>query len=533
MSKIDPKVIEMIRLLRPSLSEAGVESPSLMSREDFLVLQSLEEQFDLDHAQGHDFLGEGDVQAQGRAFRDVQKAVSDLMDASSWVLHPDHGCVSAEDVDRLDAGDTHERFTVKRVSGSGEVLGRQEFAEPGDAMRAYSVLRHSRFGLELDAGAYVALVDEQSQFDASYLHEGRRCFREQFAKQAGSELARQVLREDLIAPERQVEVQTATLAYERLDWAVAKSMGFKISEGDPMWALGDQRYGVAGRDVTGFPLFQPSGKPELAQWLMEVEGIGVREIGEGHWTAMAQDQSCVVNGPDMLTAGLRAIVMRHSGEKVAVPSVLPATVHPSEPLVDSVIRERVAAHYTDYFRGPVSCLPEWDDDGVLAKNKFNISGGLLPAHAGSPSGPPNTWSMADVIRRSEAVAIAKAHPQVRAERDSRALALLGICLAGEGESQASRDARQAMQTGLAPHSGEKPDLKLWATIEWKAACELLQGKGYTPEVVAQAMSQVSPACVLPQERQNLDTWLSSAVESRKAVEGLPKLAPETLLAVGP
>ena len=531
MTTVAPKIFAVIKSRRPGLSDAAMTSPQSMTRDDFLILQSLAEQLDDDHAQGHDFLSMGDGMDDGESsFRDAQKVVSDLMDASPWTLHPDYGCVLADDVGRLDAGVSKERFTVKLVAPSGAVMGQQMFSEPDGAMRAYSALRHSKFGLYSGAGAYVALMDDRSQFDASYLHEGHQVYREQFAKEAGHDLAMKVLREDLTSPERRVEVRTATLTDDRLDWAVAEALGHHISDEQPVWVVGNRQYGVAGLDVTGAPLFKPSGKPEMAQRLMEMEGIGTQKIADGHWRAMSQDGSSAADGADVVTAGLRAIVLQRAGEKVSVPTALAATVHSNEPLVDAVVMERVAAHYTDYFHGPVYCEYAQDRDGQALVEKLSIWASYLPAHAGSPSAAPNSWSMGDKLTKSDAVAIARAYPAIREMRDARAAMLLGKRPAWENDSQDSRDALQALQTAVVQHRVAEPDLKLWAAIEWTAASEMLKTEGYTPEMIAQAMSELSPVCVLPKECENLGTWLSSEVQRRQALQ---QVAVEGAEVVGP
>lgn len=64
----------------------------LMTRERFLELQSTGELLDMDHAQGRDLPGH---------YERVQQ-ISDLMNASSWTLHPDHGCILESEVNARD-----------------------------------------------------------------------------------------------------------------------------------------------------------------------------------------------------------------------------------------------------------------------------------------------------------------------------------------------------------------------------------------------------------------------------------------------
>lgn len=525
MATIDPTVLAQLKAMRPGLSDSTLSSPQHMSREEFLVLQELCEQFDSDHAQGRDFRGTGTLEEQEASFRDLQRSVDQLMNMAPWTLHPDHGCVLSADVDALDGGASRQRFTVKFVAHDGRVLGEDKFSEPSDAMRAYSVRRHSQFGRDHGAGAYVALIDEKSEFDASYLHEGMQTYREQFAKDQGRELAMLVLREDLTSPERRVEVAAATLTDERLDWAVADALGYRISGDEPAWVAGGQQFGVSGMDVTGAPLFSPSAKPVLAQQLIETEGIGTQKVGEGHWRASSQYGSNVVDAPDMLTAGLRALVVQNVGKSVSVPVALPVRYRVDEPLVDAVLMERVAAHYTDYFRAPVSCHHEISNAGVVLQDKFSISGAALPAHPGFRGDGPKMWTMGDVLSRREAVAIARAYPEVRQSREDRAAVLLGrMPVSVPSASAVDSDALHALQATVGSRNPEGRDAQFWAEVQWAAATDLLANKGYAPAEIASAMGAVSPACVLEKEQQNLTTWLASELGRQQALAAASELA---------
>lgn len=71
---------------------AVADQPQAMTKERFLELQSAGESLDLDHAQGRDLPGH---------YERVQQ-ISELMDASPWTLHPDHGCILSSDVANLD-----------------------------------------------------------------------------------------------------------------------------------------------------------------------------------------------------------------------------------------------------------------------------------------------------------------------------------------------------------------------------------------------------------------------------------------------
>lgn len=524
MSVTDPKIADMIRALRPGLTGAALTNPAAMSRDDYLALQELCERFEQDHAQGHDFLpAAGGIEEGEKAFRDVQKAVDQLMDAAPWTLHPDHGCVRTSDVDLLDAGERSERFAVKLVGPNAGLVSEQRFCDPEAAMRAYSLLRHSKFGAQQGPGGYAALVDNQSQFDASYLHEGRQCYREQFAKDAGRELSAKVLRDNLTAPEWMVMAPVATLTQERLDWAVAQALGYRISDQEPAWVMGDRSYGVNGLDVTGKPLFAPTLVPSVAHRLIEDQGVGTQKVADGHWRASSQDGTVTVDGPDLATAGLRAIVAQHQWTKVPVPAALPERPSRLEPLVDSLIAERVAAHYSDYFRGPVTCSPGLDDDGVQDARKFEIHGAGLPAHPGAVAmGNRSSWTMSDEISRSKAVEIARGYLDVRLDRQTRVSMLVGGQAWGEPMEETFKAAIEAYRDALPSDSrlsttGGAVDLKAWSELEWKVASDLVKASGHQKDAVVAIMSHLSPTCVLPQEVENLGTWLSSELDREQAM----------------
>lgn len=523
MSVTDPKIADMIRALRPGLTGAALTNPAAMSRDDYLALQELCERFEQDHAQGHDFLpAAGGIEEGEKAFRDVQKAVDQLMDAAPWTLHPDHGCVRTADVDLLDAGAPSERFAVKLVAPIG-LVSEQRFNDAEAAMRAYSLLRHSKFGTDQGPGGYAALVDNQSQFDASYLHEGRQCYREQFAKDAGRELSAKVLRDDLTAPDRMVMAPVATLTEERLDWAAAQALGYRISDQEPAWVMGDRTYGVNGLDVTGKPLFAPTLVPSVAHRLIEDQGIGTQKVADGHWRASSQDGTVTVDGPDLATAGLRAIVAQHQWTKVPVPAALPDRLSRLEPLADSVIVAQVAAHYSDYFRGSVSCSPSLDDDGEKEASKFEIHGSGLPPHPGAMAqGSHTRWTMSDEISRSKAVEIARQYPDVRSNRQTRVSMLVGGQAWWEPMEETLKAAVTAYRDALPldprlTATGGSVDLKAWSELEWKVASDLVKTSGHRKDAVVAIMSYLSPTCVLPQEVENLGTWLSSELDREQAM----------------
>lgn len=523
MSVTDPKIADMIRALRPGLTEAALTNPAAMSRDDYLALQELCERFEQDHAQGHDFLpAAGGIEEGEKAFRDVQKAVDQLMDAAPWTLHPDHGCVRTADVDLLDAGAPSERFAVKLVAPIG-LVSEQRFNDAETAMRAYSLLRHSKFGTDQGPGGYAALVDNQSQFDASYLHEGHQCYREQFAKDAGRELAAKVLRDDLTAPERMVAVPVATLTEERLDWAVAQALGYRISDQEPAWVMGDRSYGVNGLDVTGKPRFAPTLVPSVAHRLIEDQGVGTQKVADGHWRASSQDGTVTVDGPDLATAGLRAIVAQHQWTKVPVPAALPDRLSRLEPQADSVIVAQVAAHYSDYFRGSVSCSPSLDDDGEKEASKFEIHGSGLPPHPGAMAqGSHTRWTMSDEISRSKAVEIARQYPDVRSNRQTRVSMLVGGQAWWEPMEETLKAAVTAYRDALSldprlTATGGSVDLGAWSELEWKVASDLVKESGHQKDAVVAIMSYLSPTCVLPQEVENLGTWLSSELDREQAM----------------
>lgn len=72
----------------------GLHTPVEMPQFVYLDLQALLEGLDLNVARGEDAID---------GFDALHEEVHQLMSQAPWTLHPDHGCVLAEDVSRLDA----------------------------------------------------------------------------------------------------------------------------------------------------------------------------------------------------------------------------------------------------------------------------------------------------------------------------------------------------------------------------------------------------------------------------------------------
>ena len=77
----------------PERITRSLADPARMECDVYLALQAQAEQLDLAQAQGQDC---------SDGFDQERAEVSRLMEAAPWALHPDHGCVLASEVERLD-----------------------------------------------------------------------------------------------------------------------------------------------------------------------------------------------------------------------------------------------------------------------------------------------------------------------------------------------------------------------------------------------------------------------------------------------
>lgn len=84
------------RLIERAASEIthGCQVPGEMTKTTFLLLQAREEEMETAAARGQDCTP---------GFDDERGEIEQLMAASPWTLHPDHGCVRRSDVARLDS----------------------------------------------------------------------------------------------------------------------------------------------------------------------------------------------------------------------------------------------------------------------------------------------------------------------------------------------------------------------------------------------------------------------------------------------
>lgn len=433
------------------------------------------------------------------------------------------------------------RFEVRLISGHGAELSREGFKDPAQAMRAFAAIRHSirhpsRVGA-VGVGGYVALVDRECVYDASYKHEGHGVFQEQFRASA-RELADQLLREDLTSSERWAETPAATLSAERLSWGVARALGFRIAASEPVWTMRGQCYGVAGMNTTGYPVFDPAAAVSrtMARRCFEAEGIGAHMIADGHWRAVGGD--FVADGPDEVTAGLRALVMKHLGDMVAVPQMLPVVVMENEPLVGAVIAQRLAAHFSDSLGWPVQVSRDLSGEGGYRVDAGTVG---VPVRPGAP-GYPGMRAMECRVGLAEALAIAKQYPATHLERECRSDALQApASVGGAAEDLLQRDAKAALRSAMRSCAvkGDALDAGHWQVIEWQAASTLARYPHYTPQAVAEVMGRLSPASVLSSEIKELQGNLDLDLERWNAIRsGLESAVQErenerTAAAAGP
>lgn len=71
----------------------GCQVPGEMTKATYLLLQAREEEMEAAAARGQDCTA---------GFDEERAEIEELMNASPWTLHPDHGCVLRSDVARLD-----------------------------------------------------------------------------------------------------------------------------------------------------------------------------------------------------------------------------------------------------------------------------------------------------------------------------------------------------------------------------------------------------------------------------------------------
>ncbi len=101
MQTIPEITAKVIRKISPADDNAltvegiqeGCMNPGEMPQYVFLLLQKLEESMELAAAQGRDC-------AQG--FDDIRAEVNRLLDAAPWTMHPDYGCVTAQEAAQRD-----------------------------------------------------------------------------------------------------------------------------------------------------------------------------------------------------------------------------------------------------------------------------------------------------------------------------------------------------------------------------------------------------------------------------------------------
>lgn len=108
-----------------------------------------------------------------------------------------------------------------------------------------------------------------------------------------------------------------TLDGDALNWAVAHVLG----AGSVAGAYIDGGLLVT-RDDLAHPRWAPVGNPAQGQPLMEEHGVSVSLVGEGEskWWAATSDprdeETFGPTGPTQLTAAMRAIVLKFTGEDI-------------------------------------------------------------------------------------------------------------------------------------------------------------------------------------------------------------------------
>jgi len=130
--------------------------------------------------------------------------------------------------------------------------------------------------------------------------------------------------------------------------------------------------------------------------------------------------------------------------------------------------------------------------------------------------------MSDEISRSKAVEIARQYPDVRSNRQTRVSMLVGGQAWWEPMEETLKAAVTAYRDALPldprlAATGGSVDLGAWSELEWKVASDLVKESGHQKDAVVAIMSYLSPTCVLPQEVENLGTWLSSELDREQAM----------------
>lgn len=603
-----------------------------MTQEVYIQLQLVGERLERQAAMGQDVYPE---------YQELRAEVDRLQNAAPWTMHPDYGPVLQKDVAALDAAAAAgaQRYHVIVRDGKGLTLEGRRFDLPDEAMKHFISLRRSKFGPDHGVGSYVALMDSQLVYDASYLFEGKSSYREQFAKDAGRELyealekhvqprfAVQVRGQDgtvsssfatdavrdamaeyirassspaiharlgagakvelvdgrdgtynctatlgekwslpqhhfsalgqgafqgqfasvysplqlsvdtasallggavdigqpakaetasgipqwtrllpllpvsgsspfwswygvpanpekvdaairaeldrlaVVELEQMSKVPSGMLSDVRLDWGVAQALRLdRARDGTASWVLQGQHYGISGVSRSCESVFNPSANSDLAVRFMDMEGIGSRMVGEGHWVASTADGTVTASGPDSRTAGLRCIVIKHLGPVAEIPDYLAEISIENDPPVEEERAKRMARCLQ-----PFTVIPKTEDGA----------------------------------QRSRRAAVDEIHSALR-----------GMFGATHGPLSIAKE-------------NVRPDL--WAEVQRTAAQVLVRNAGHTPATVASLMAEVSPAAVLLREQdellEDLEGYVRQMDEYRQHAKS-STVAPSALSRIG-
>lgn len=128
-----------------------------------------------------------------------------------------------------------------------------------------------------------------------------------------------------------VEVKTADLIGDALDWAIAQVQGFEPTVDSPMFQSGLIAFGLR-KPADWMPInglgYSPSklwlhGGPLIEEWDAQIYSTDDNEGHPARWGAIVIGaRSASVNGPTPLVALCRAIVYAKFGGSVDVPKVL-------------------------------------------------------------------------------------------------------------------------------------------------------------------------------------------------------------------